>query len=119
MDLSYAAGGRLGRYAEASARALRPSANCWNDGPRSGIDFQIMPSSGPVYSSRMVNRVEAPSGVSVNVRTPLNRPSGMPPAHTIRLAGVNSATFTGNARFGFAAETTLIFSPGSTRPSPL
>ena len=41
---------------------------------------QIIGSSGPVYSSRMWNRVGPPSsGFSVNVRTPLKSPSGMPP----------------------------------------
>src|SRR5205807_719138 len=66
--------------AQLSARAFRPFANCWKEGPRSGIEGQIIGSSGPVYSSRMWNFVEPfPSGASVYVRTPLNNPSGIPP----------------------------------------
>jgi DNA-binding transcriptional ArsR family regulator len=48
------------------------------------MERQISGMRGPVYSSRMVNRVE-PSvpGARVKVRTPLNRPSGMPPLQVI------------------------------------
>jgi DNA-binding transcriptional ArsR family regulator len=70
-----------------------------------------------VYSSRITKRVAPSSGVSVNVRTPLNRPSGMPPLQVMRSAGENSVTLTGNARPGLASETTLIFSRGAIRPS--
>ena len=54
---------------------------------------QIIGRRGPVYSSRMVNRV-APSlpGARVKVRTPLNRPSGMPPLQVIRSPGLNSVS---------------------------
>ncbi len=100
-----------------SARAFRPCANCSKLGPRSGIERQISGSSGPVYSSRMVKRVAAPSAASVNVRTPLKSPSGMPPLQTIRSPGANSVTLTGKARFGLASETTLIFSCGAIVPS--
>jgi len=44
---------------------LSPSANCWNDGPRSWIDLKIMPVSGPPYCSRIVKRVALPSLWSV------------------------------------------------------
>src|SRR4029450_1330766 len=73
---------------------------------------------GPVYSSRTVNRV-APSvpGARVKVRTPLNRPSGMPPLQVIRWPGLNSVTLTGKVRPGLALETTLIVSPGTMAPS--
>src|SRR4029453_11538106 len=66
---------------------------------------------GPVYSSRTVNRV-APSvpAAKVKVRTPLNRPSGMPPFQVIRWPGLNSVT--GKVRPGLALETTLIVCPG-------
>ena len=97
--------------------AFRPRANCSNDGPRSGIERQIIGSSGPVYSSRIVKRVPPSSGASVNVRTPLNSPSGMPPDHAIARSGSNRVTLTGNARPGLASETTLTFSPGAIAPS--
>jgi hypothetical protein len=82
------------------------------------MERQISGRRGPVYSSRMVNRVE-PSvpETRVKVRTPLNRPSGMPPLRVIRWPGVNSVTFTGKARPGLALDTTLIFSPGAMLPS--
>jgi hypothetical protein len=49
---------------------------------------QITGSSGPVYSSRMWNRVgPSADGASVNVRTPLHRPSGMPPLHVMLRPG--------------------------------
>src|SRR5262249_36156329 len=96
---------RLPRQPVRSARLLRPVANCWKDGPRSGIEGQISGSSGPVYSSRTVNSVTPPAfGARVNVRTPLNRPSGIPPDQTIRRPGTNSVTLTGNARPGLAFE---------------
>src|SRR4029453_15687974 len=62
------------------------------------MDRQIRGSRGPVYSSRMVNRV-VPSvpGARVKVRTPLKRPSGMPPLQVIRCPGANSVTLTGKA----------------------
>ena len=41
----------------------------------------------------------------------------MPPLQTIGSPGTTSVTFTGKARFGLAAETTLIFSPGAIVPS--
>src|SRR5437588_337170 len=66
--------------AQLSARAFRPFANCWKEGPRSGIEGRIIGSSGPVYSSRMWNFVEPfPSGAREYMRTPLNNPSGIPP----------------------------------------
>jgi len=54
---------------------------------------------------------------SVKVRTPLKRPSGIPPDQTIFCAGTNSVTLTGKVRPGFALDTTLIVSPGAMRPS--
>src|SRR4051794_10095580 len=49
----------IGRcYHALSTRCFSPSANFWNDGPRSGIDLKIRPAIGPVYSSRMSNRTE-------------------------------------------------------------
>ena len=52
----------LGRPQDArSQRAFNPFANCSNEGPRSGIERQIIGSIGPVYSSRMVNLVASPS----------------------------------------------------------
>jgi len=32
-------------------RALSPAANCWNDGPRSGIERQIIGNIGPLASA--------------------------------------------------------------------
>jgi len=71
-----------------------------------------------VYSSRTLKRMP-PSvpGARVKVRTPLNRPSGMPPLQVIRWPGLNSVTLTGNARPGLALEATLIFRPGAMAPS--
>jgi DNA-binding transcriptional ArsR family regulator len=83
----------------------------------SGIVRHISPVSGPVYSSRIVKRVAPPSGVSVNVRSPLKRPSGMPPVQVILSSGLSSVTFTGNARFGLTSEVTFSLAPGSIRPS--
>jgi hypothetical protein len=87
-------------------------------GAQVGMERQIMGRSGPVYSSRTVNRV-APSvpGARVKVRTPLNRPRGIPPLQVIRLPGVTSVTLTGKARPGLTLDTTLIFSPGAMLPS--
>ncbi|MGZ8606913.1 MAG: hypothetical protein ACXWXQ_07705 [Actinomycetota bacterium] len=48
---------------------------------------------------------------------PRNRPSGIPPVHVMDLGGSNVVTFTGNARFGFATDTTVIFSPCAIVPS--
>jgi hypothetical protein len=46
---------------------------------------QIIGSSGPVYSSRTLSVVApSPCGDSTKVRTPLNRPSGIPPDQVIR-----------------------------------
>ncbi len=58
---------RLARLqAGRSAAFFSDTANSWNAGPRSGIDFQIIPSIGPLYSSRIWNRVSPfPAGVSV------------------------------------------------------
>ena len=82
------------------------------------MERQIIGSSGPVYSSRTSNFVApSPCGESVKVRTPLKSPNGIPPVQVIRWPGANSFTLTGKARFGFASETTLIFSPGAMRPS--
>lgn len=71
-----------------------------------------------MYSSRTLKRMP-PSvpGARVKVRTPLNRPSGMPPLQVIRWPGLNSVTLTGNARPGLALEATLIFRPGAMAPS--
>jgi hypothetical protein len=71
-----------------------------------------------VYSSCMVNRV-VPSlpGARVKVRTPLNRPRGMPPLEVIRRPGVSSVTLTGKARPGLALETILSLLPGAMLPS--
>ena len=81
---------------------------------------QMSGSSGPVYSSRMVKRVRpSPSEVSRKVRTPRNRPSGMPPAQVMRWPGTRSVTVTGKARPGLASETTLILSPSAIVPSTL
>jgi hypothetical protein len=82
-----------------------------------GIDRQITGSSGPVYSSRTVNMVASPSGASVNVRTPLNSPSGIPPDQTIRRPGSKTTTSTGKAHPGLTFEKTVIFSSGAIRPS--
>ena len=74
--------------------------------------------SGPVYSSCIVNRVAPPStGASVNVRTPLKSPSGIPPDQTSFRPGANSLTRTGKARRGLTFENTEIFSSGAIRPS--
>jgi hypothetical protein len=43
----------------------------------------------------------------------------MPPCQVIRRPGSSSVTFTGKARPGFTSETTLSFSPATTRPSTL
>jgi hypothetical protein len=82
------------------------------------MERQIIGRRGPVYSSRLVNRV-APSvpAARVKVRTPLNRPSGMPPLQVIRWPGLNSVTLTGKARPGSALETTLSLFPGVMLPS--
>ena len=48
-------------------------------------------------------------GVSVNVRTPLKRPRGMPPVHVIERGGSNPATLTGKARPGLALAKALNF----------
>ena len=56
-------------------------------------------------------------GVSVNVRSPLNSPSGMPPRQTICVVGSNCETFTGNARPGLIVTCTVTRSPGAMRPS--
>ena len=47
----------------------------------------------------------------------MKSPSGMPPLQVIRFAGSNSVTSTGKVRPGLASETTLIFPPGTMRPS--
>ena len=52
----------------------------------------------------------------MKVRSPLNKPSGMPPDQTMRFAGVNSATLTGNARPGLTLACTVIRSPGAMSP---
>ena len=52
--------GSSGNYEVLSARLFSPDANCWNDGPRSGIERQIIGRRGPVYSSRIVNLVMPP-----------------------------------------------------------
>jgi hypothetical protein len=59
----------------------------------------------------------AVDGVSVNVRTPRNRPSGIPPVHTIRCGGWNSATVSGNARPGLIGTNSFILRPGAMSPS--
>ena len=96
---------------------MRPRANWSNEGWRSGIERPIIGSSGPLYSSRIAKRVRLPSGTSENVRTPLKRPSGIPPVQVIPRPGSNAVTLTGKARLGFASDVTLSFSPGAIRPS--
>ncbi len=101
-----------------SASSLRPAAYCSKAGPKSGIVRRISGSSGPLKCSRISKRVaESGPGVSVNVRTPLKSPSGIPPVQVIRAGGSNSVTRIGNPRPGFSSEKTLSFSPGAIRPS--
>src|SRR5712692_3743462 len=63
----------------------------------------------------------APSepGTREKVRSPLKRPSGMPPVQTIFLLGTNSLTLTGKARPGLIFAYTVTFSPGAIFPSTL
>src|SRR5215204_2604919 len=84
------------------------------------MDRQISGRRGPVYSSRMVNRV-VPSvpGARVKVRTPLNRPSGMPPLQVIRWPGVKSVTLTGKARPGLALDHLDLLPRGDGALDPL
>src|ERR1700689_3638333 len=111
-------GGRHCDQCPASTRRLSPRANLSNDGPRSGIDRQINPSNGPVYSSRTWNAVPpVPSGDTLKVRTPRNRPRGIPPLNRSRAGGSKSVTLTGKARPGAAWDRIVIFSPGAIRPS--
>src|SRR4051812_20875205 len=65
----------------------------------------------------MVNRVPRPSGVSVKVRSPLNRPSGIPPDQIVRSYGRSSVTVTGNARPRLIFEKTLILAPSAISPT--
>jgi hypothetical protein len=59
----------------------------------------------PENFSRILNEVvPLPCIDKVKVRTPLNKPNGMPPDQTIFWAGENSVTFTGNARPGLTCE---------------
>ena len=75
---------------ERSASALRPVAKRSKDGARSGIERPIRGRNGPLKSSRMWKRVDPfPSGVRVNLRTPLNSPSGIPPVQVMRCAGLD------------------------------
>ncbi len=69
-----------------------------------------------MYSSRTVKCVFAPSGTTANVRTPLKRPSGIPPLQVMVRGGSNAVTLTGKARPGLASETTSTFSPGAIVP---
>ena len=71
----------------------------------------------PENASRMSNSVPPSFGVSRYVRTPLNRPSGIPPVHTIRWGGSNALTRTGNARPGLSVVYTRSFPPGAMAPS--
>src|SRR5579864_665063 len=71
-DLSISLHSRPARQPACSARCFKPLANCAKDGPRSGIERQISGTSGPVYSSRIVKRVEPfPWEDKEKVRTPL------------------------------------------------
>ncbi|MAG35009.1 MAG: hypothetical protein CL878_01980 [Dehalococcoidia bacterium] len=103
-----------------SARAFSPSANCSKESERSGIERPMMGSSKPLNSSRKENSVVPSSrAVSLNVRSPLNSPNGMPLAHTILSSGTNSVTVTGNVRSGLSLVNTLSFSSGAIWPSIL
>ena len=77
----------------------------------------IDPARGPLYSSRMVNSVPPELfAVSVYVRTPLNRPSGVPPVNS-RLPGpANLVTVTGNVRPGATFDWILSFLPSAIVP---
>jgi len=72
----------------------------------------------PEYSSRIANSVSPlEAGVSVNVRSPLKSPRGMPPVQTMRRGDSNAVTLTGNALRGFTFGRTVTRSPGAILPS--
>jgi hypothetical protein len=97
---------------------LSPRADRPNDGPGYGIDRQVNPGNGPVCSSRTSNAVPpAPSGDTLKVRTPRNRPDRIPPLNRSRVGGSKPVTSTGKARPGANRDRIVIFRPGAIRPS--